>query len=101
MWYKSFWMRRRRSSLNSNPPVIEVLEDRTLFSLIAGRNFDAGSGPRSVAVGDFDGNGDLDLVVANYLSANVSVLLSNGDGTFRPARNFAAGYIPQSVAVGD
>jgi len=31
----------------------------------------------------------------------VSVLLGNGDGSFRPARLFAAGSAPVSVAVGD
>jgi hypothetical protein len=41
--------------------------------------FDAGSNPVSVAVGDFNGDGHPDLVVANHDSNNVSVLLSKGD----------------------
>ena len=56
---------------------------------------------QSVAVGDFNGDGALDLVVANRFSNNVSVLLGNGDGTFRTAVNYAAGSSPLSVAVGD
>jgi hypothetical protein len=53
-------------------------------------------------VGDFNGDGLLDLAVANYgPSPSVSVLLGNGDGTFQTARNFAAGGYPRSVAVGD
>jgi hypothetical protein len=72
----------------------------------AARNFAAGSRPQSVAVGDFNGDGTLDLAVANYGSypeydGTVSVLLGNGDGSFQDARNFAVGTRPQSVAVGD
>src|SRR5207248_3078866 len=54
-----------------------------------------------VAVGDFDGDGKLDLAVANFNSANVSVLLGKGDGTFQAPNNFVVGTEPISVAVGD
>jgi hypothetical protein len=67
----------------------------------AAQNFETGSGPSSVAVGDFNGDGRLDLVVANIGSNTVSVLLGNGDGTFRNAQNFGTGFSPGSVAVGD
>lgn len=62
----------------------------------------------SVAVGDFNGDGNLDLAVANQCSQNncnsgtVSVLLGNGDGTFRAAQSYSSGgYEAYSVAVGD
>jgi hypothetical protein len=54
-----------------------------------------------VGVGDFNGDGALDLAVANANSFNVSVLLGNGDGSFQAERSFGAGYFPFSVAVGD
>jgi hypothetical protein len=63
--------------------------------------FDAGSRPISVAVGDFNGDGKLDLAVANLGSNDVSVLLGNGDGSFQAPRNFPTGLEPRSVAVGD
>src|SRR5262249_54068451 len=47
------------------------------------------------------GDGIPDLVVANSGATTVSVLLGNGDGTFRPARNFNVGPDPHAVAVGD
>jgi len=55
----------------------------------------------SVAVGDFNGDGKLDLAVADYEYDSVSVLLGNGDGTFQPTLTFAAGDAPSSVAVSD
>ena len=64
-------------------------------------NFAAGDGPRSVAVGDFDGDSDPDLAVANTFNDNVSVLLGGAGGSFGGPANFAAGAGPLSVAVGD
>ena len=64
-------------------------------------NYAAGSGPNSVVVGDFNGDGKADLAVTNYSSDNVSVLLGNGNGIFQTAVNYAAGTSPQSVAMGD
>ena len=58
--------------------------------------------PTAVAIGDLDGDLDLDLAVANTLTDDVSVLLNNGDGTFgRDVTSYGAGYYPQSVAIGD
>ena len=57
--------------------------------------------PAAAEVGDFNGDGVLDLVVANSASASVSILLGNGDGSFQAPLIFAAGDTPRSVAVGD
>src|SRR2546428_14468 len=67
----------------------------------AARTLGVGSGPWSVAVGDFNRDGKLDLAVANFSSSTVSVLLGNGDGTFQAAQTVAAGTSPISVAVAD
>jgi large repetitive protein len=48
-------------------------------------------GQRAIESGDFDGDGDKDLVTANQASETVSVFKNNGDGSFASARNFAAG----------
>jgi hypothetical protein len=64
-------------------------------------NYPAGTAPRSVAVGDFNGDGRPDLAVANYDSNNVSILLAYPNGTFRPAVNYTTGVHPDGVAVGD
>src|SRR5215471_13038911 len=65
------------------------------------KTFNVGTDPQSVAVGDFNGDGHPDMAVANFSTNNVSVLLGNGDGTFRAAVNYATGHSPLSVAVGD
>src|SRR5438093_2799560 len=81
--------------------LLERLESRVVPGFVGPLAFDAGSGPLSVAVADFDRDSHLDLAVANYFSDNVSVLLGNGDGSFQTARNFPAGSEPYSVAAGD
>jgi len=63
--------------------------------------FPTGTVVRSVAVGDFNGDGVPDLAVVNQGSDTVSVLLGNGDGTFYKARNFVTDWSPVSVVVGD
>ena len=40
------------------------------------------SSPVGVAVGDFNGDGNLDFVTANAGWASVNVVLGNGDGSF-------------------
>ncbi|MGA2588561.1 MAG: FG-GAP-like repeat-containing protein [Bryobacteraceae bacterium] len=68
-------------------------------------DFAAGPSPLSIAEGDFNGDGHLDLAVANFVEkatpGQVSVLIGNGDGTFRPPVQFVAGVVPQAIAVGD
>ncbi|MEG4082530.1 DUF4347 domain-containing protein [Microcoleus sp. POL10_C6] len=55
----------------------------------------------SVAVGDFNKDGNSDLVTANSSTNDVSLLLGNGDGTFGAATYFGGVLGPASVAVGD
>lgn len=62
----------------------------------------AGAGPGgALAVGDFDGDGIADLAVPAADQNAVSVLLGNGDGTFKPFVGYATGILPSAVAVGD
>jgi hypothetical protein len=68
-------------------------------------DFAVGTTPNCVAVGDFNGDGNQDLVTvnSNASSHNVSILLGTGTGKFNPAtpRDYAVGFQPRSVAVRD
>lgn len=80
---------------------VNVLLNKGNGNFQAAVNYAVGRCPNSIAVGDFNGDGKLDLVTANRLDNNVSVLLGHGDGTFAAAVNYAVGSGPASVAVGD
>jgi hypothetical protein len=61
-----------------------------------------GTNASSIAVGDFNADGKLDLAVADNSSNTVTILLGNGDGTFTPAPQISATWVnPSSIAVGD
>src|SRR5439155_22378764 len=68
-----------------------------------------GYSANSVAVADVNGDGKLDLLVANFCTATpcggdgtVGVLLGNGDGTFQPAVTYdSGGQNAVSIAVAD
>lgn len=55
----------------------------------------------SLATGDFNADGTLDLVAGNVDTNYVSVLLGDGNGGIGAATNFTVGPIPFSVAVAD
>lgn len=64
-------------------------------------DYATGSKQYGIATGDFDGDGKLDLVVANYSTSTVGRLKGNGDGTFQTQVTYAAGTKPYAIAVGD
>ncbi len=69
-------------------------------------DFATGIDPRSVAVGDLNGDGKLDLAIANQGSNSISVLLNTTtpgatNPTFTPKTDFTTALLPQSVAIAD
>ena len=64
-------------------------------------NFGGSGGGTSVAAGDFDRNGILDLAVANGTSNSVSVLLGSGGGSFGAASSHPVGTSPVWIATAD
>jgi hypothetical protein len=64
-----------------------------------GFSFGVGIGPVSLAAGDLDNDGDLDLVTANRTAGTVSVLRGRFDGTFAAAVDLPVGPGPRSSAL--
>jgi hypothetical protein len=65
------------------------------------KDYAAGDGPTSVAIGEFNGDTQPDLAVANQTSGDVSLLFGNPDGTFSDPTSVGVDNGVQSVAVGD
>jgi hypothetical protein len=59
--------------------------------------------PCSLALGDFNNDTQLDIVVANFVNQNVGILLGYGNGSFTNQTTYSTGLDsqPYSVAVGD
>src|SRR5438477_12682085 len=73
---------------------------QSLFNF--GGSYHAGSNPHAAAVADLNNDGNLDLIIPNYYSDNVTILLGNGKGGFtEPTGSPFASRTPMSVAVGD
>jgi hypothetical protein len=76
----------------------------TATSFAAKVDFTTGTSPRSISIGDLDGDGKLDLAVANFGSNSVSVFKNtstSGSVTFAAKVDFTTGLSPRGVNMGD
>ena len=58
-------------------------------------------GPKALAAGDWDGDGDLDLAVANFSSNSVTILKNDGTGVFTFFRTLSGFDGVSALASGD
>lgn len=71
------------------------------FGLSPATDYNVGKDPVSIVNADLNGDGFLDLAVANLTDNTVSVLLGNNDGTFGQQTTYSVGTSPKSVVLGD
>ncbi len=99
-------------NLTSSSRVISIFRNNIIGSGIIAAYFDSridletgiNTGPRSVALGDLDGDGKLDLTTANYDANSVSVFRNIsivGTIFFAAKTDFTTNGSPYSVVIGD
>jgi hypothetical protein len=79
----------------------DTVSDRNSLTYLPRVAYPVGSRPAEARIVDISGDGKPDLVVENYNSNTLSVLLGRGDGTFAPKVDYATGTGPWSMAIGD
>jgi hypothetical protein len=84
----------------TEPGLVSILLGNGDGTFQAKHDFAVGSNPQWAAAGDFNGDGKIDLAVANYYDGSVSILLGKGDGGFKPQTSFPAAPFPVSVSAG-
>ena len=52
-----------------------------------------GGGPMSMAMGDFNGDGRMDVAATGFYSSTLTVRLGNGNGTFQTGTTYAPGIV--------
>jgi hypothetical protein len=90
----------------SNTQFVQVIASSTTLNFSkTDTTFSFGAILGQPVVADFNGDGKLDIAVAESNSSvfpnSVNVLLGNGDGTFQAAVSYPVGDFPYGVAVGD
>jgi phospholipase C len=68
---------------------------------LASQDVSTAGSPVAVVSGDFNGDGHIDLAVADQSTNMISILLGNGDGTFTAGVTLTAGNHPSALAAGD
>ena len=80
---------------------VSILLTNSDGSLQAARNFDTNTDPTSVEVGDFNGDGRLDVAAADKATDTLSILLGKGDGTLQAPTTMDVTGSPTSLFASD
>jgi outer membrane protein assembly factor BamB len=80
---------------------VDVLGTLTFVRVTPTAGLAVGTSPESIAAGDVDGDGQVDLVTADNASSRVSVIRRANGGGFLPAEPYTTGANPTAVALLD
>ncbi|WP_073284336.1 FG-GAP-like repeat-containing protein [Hymenobacter psychrotolerans] len=87
---------------SSSGTTVSVLLGQGDGTLGTPMQYNVGTAPAGLKLGDLNGDGRLDLVVANYNSSNLGVLLGQAGGTFGLMTAYSSGAAnPREVALAD
>jgi hypothetical protein len=85
-----------------SPGHVAILLGRPDGTFFVGPSVAVNNLPRALATGDFNGDGKIDIAVADYGGAAVTILLNDGLGGFTPVHSTVpVDNLPISIAVGD
>src|SRR5262245_55403288 len=105
---RSVWGVVAAAFLLSLPANVGAVECQLQWALQAGGGFAPGAYPHGVAAADFNGDGRLDLVVANSNAmslpggtSSISIHRGNGDATFVAGATYAMPKAPYHVVARD
>jgi len=86
-------------TITPNQTTISVLINNGDGTFKAPAAYFCGSSPTTLAVGDFNNDGKMDVAVT--IQSFVSILLGNGDGSLQSPMPFSAGTQPVGITVAD
>lgn len=90
--------------VNSTSNSVTILENRFSSpgnSFQINNSYDVGNGPSSIAAGDFNRDGWIDLVISNFDDNSLSILQNAGNGIFNQTQTIPTLQHPTQVVVGD
>ncbi len=90
--------------VNSTSNTVSILENRFSSpgsSFQVDNSYGVGNGPSSIASGDFNQDGWIDLAISNFDDNSLSILQNAGNGIFNPAQTTPTLEHPTQVVVGD
>ncbi|MGC2559215.1 MAG: FG-GAP-like repeat-containing protein, partial [Terriglobales bacterium] len=87
------------ATLNYSGGTVSVILNQGDGTFGAYKDYSAGKNPEALVAGDFNRDGNIDLIVGN--SAGLALLLGNGKGGFAAPVVIGTGLSPTGIAVGD
>lgn len=87
-------------TVNSEDDSISIYLNDGAGNFTLSGTFSVGDDPRRAAVADFEGDGNVDVVVTNFGDNSISVLKGRADGTFEAPVEIPVGLGPIGIGIG-